>query len=309
MCAGNMKTIETRAAMQADTQRAVGEGRCVVLVPTMGYLHEGHLSLIRLARTEANAHVVVSLFVNPTQFGPGEDFGRYPRNMDRDQRVCVEEKVDVLFCPAAEEMYASDHSVYLQEEKVSASLEGKHRPGHFSGVLTVVAKLFLAVQPTVAVFGQKDAQQLWLIRKMVRDLNFPVCIHAGPTVREPDGLALSSRNIYLEGGLREQAAGLSRALRHAVTLHGEGEKKSAVLRQAAIDSLQGFPDLQLDYIEIVDEETFAPVPLTHGRCRILIAARVGTTRLIDNMELVEGGGVHGATPDFFPTSCTCSGSQ
>ncbi len=282
-----MLTIKTIAEMQAWAGASQRQGRRIALVPTMGYLHEGHLSLIRLARERAD-QLVVSLFVNPTQFAPNEDFDRYPRDEARDAALCEAENVDVLFQPPVDEMYAPGHAVYVDEDGVARTLEGAHRPGHFRGVLTVVAKLFLAVHPDVAVFGRKDAQQLWLLQKMVRDLNFPVAIAAGPTVREPDGLALSSRNAYLEGALREQALCLSRALREARRRFQEGERNAYLLRGAMLDIISAAPDARMDYIEIVDAETFAPVAVVNRPALALLAVRVGGTRLIDNMELSEG---------------------
>lgn len=279
-----MQTVETIRNMQHRVRAVQCDGKRIGLVPTMGYLHEGHLSLIRLARAHAD-FIVASLFVNPKQFGPGEDFDRYPRDPARDICLLEAEQVDVLFCPSTEEMYAPGHQVYVTESDVSHTLEGESRPGHFEGVLTVVAKLFLAVQPDVAVFGRKDAQQLWLIRKMVRDLNFPIEVVEGPTVREPDGLAMSSRNAYLKGAVREQAACLSRALREAARLCAEGEHNAYRLRKVMMDVTTAAPDARIDYIAIVDRETFAPVTMVRGPALALLAVRFGATRLIDNMEL------------------------
>lgn len=264
------------------------EGKRIALVPTMGYLHEGHLSLIRLAREQADV-TVVSLFVNPTQFGPNEDYDRYPRDMPRDTALCADEHVDVLFHPSVEEMYAEGHSVFVEEDEVARVLEGASRPGHFRGVLTIVAKLFLAVLPDVAVFGRKDAQQLCLIRKMTKELNFPIDILAAPTVREPDGLAMSSRNAYLVGGIREQASCLYRALSEAARLCRAGRCNAYELRKAMMDVVSEAPEAEMEYIEIVEPGTFAPVTTVRGGALALMAVRFGRTRLIDNMELTEVG--------------------
>ncbi len=279
-----MQTIRTIQEMQQWTAGAQCEEKRVALVPTMGYLHEGHLSLIRLAREQADL-TVVSLFVNPAQFAPNEDFERYPRDYARDEERCAGENVDVLFHPSADEMYAEGHSVYVEDTNISRILEGEFRPGHFRGVLTVVAKLFLAVLPDVAVFGRKDAQQLWLLRKMARDLNFRVEISAGPTVRESDGLAMSSRNAYLKGALREQAVCLYRALQEAKRHYQDGERNVYVLRKAMLDIVTAEPDARMEYIEIVDAETFSPITVVYRPALALLAVRLGETRLIDNMDL------------------------
>lgn len=284
-----MKVINTIDTMQSCSREALSGGRTVALVPTMGCLHEGHLALIRRAREEAEL-VVVSLFVNPTQFGPDEDFARYPRAGDRDRALCEQEQVDVLFEPGTDEMYAPHHSVYIDESGVTPLLEGQSRPGHFRGVMTVVAKLFHATQPTLAVFGEKDAQQLWVIRKMVRDLNMPVNIISVPTVRESDGLALSSRNAYLIPEHRAQAVCLSEALQQAEERFRAGERNVYVLRKAMMDVVESHPDVEMDYIEIVDEARFVPVTTVLRPARALIAARIGGTRLIDNRLLNEAAG-------------------
>ncbi len=281
---GYMQTVEAIRDMQKLVCAVRRDGKRVGLVPTMGFLHEGHLSLVRLAREHAD-FTVASLFVNPKQFGPSEDFERYPRDQTNDIRLLEAEQVDALFCPPTEEMYAPGHQVYVTETEVSNTLEGESRPGHFQGVLTVVAKLFLAVQPDVAVFGRKDAQQLWLIRKMVRDLNFPIEIMEGPTVREPDGLAMSSRNANVTGATRKQAACLSRALRGAAQRCAKGERNAYQLRKAMMDVMVGSDEAQIDYIAIVDRETFAPITMVRGPAVALLAVRFGATRLIDNMEL------------------------
>ncbi|MGP3958330.1 pantoate--beta-alanine ligase [Nonomuraea sp. 3N208] len=253
----------------------------VALVPTMGALHEGHRSLIRLARARAD-QVVVSIFVNPLQFGPSEDFSRYPRTFDADLEVCRSEGVSVVFHPSAEDMYHPDRQVSLHSGRMGEIVEGASRPGHFDGVLTVVLKLFNLVQPHVAIFGQKDAQQLALIRRMVADLDVPVEIIGAPTVREPDGMALSSRNRYLSAADRQVALALSRALRE-----GAAEPAPSRIRAAARAVLDAAgPELDVDYLVLVDPATFTEVGETYsGEAVLAVAARVGATRLIDNVIL------------------------
>ncbi|WP_326646928.1 pantoate--beta-alanine ligase [Streptosporangium sp. NBC_01755] len=255
-------------------------GSALALVPTMGALHEGHRSLIRLARRRA-AHVVVSIFVNPLQFGPSEDFSRYPRTFDADLEVCEAEGVDVVFAPSVEDMYLPDRQVGVSAGQMGAIVEGEFRPGHLDGMLTVVLKLFNLVQPDVAVFGQKDAQQLAMIRRMVADLNLPVSVLGAPTVREPDGLALSSRNRYLSPEDRVAGLALSRALNA-----GAGQRTPAEIRRAALAVLEAEPSLAVDYLVLVDPATFAEVGDDHvGEGILAVAARVGSTRLIDNVTL------------------------
>ncbi|WP_432927269.1 pantoate--beta-alanine ligase [Microbispora sp. CA-135349] len=279
-------TVAADRAGLVKAKDALGPGR-IALVPTMGALHEGHRSLVRLAREHAD-HVVVSVFVNPLQFGPGEDFSRYPRTFDADLRACEEEGVRVVFAPSAEDMYLPDRQVEVSAGGMGGVVEGAFRPGHFDGVLTVVLKLFNLVQPDVAVFGQKDAQQLALIRRMVADLDVPVSIVGAPTVREADGLALSSRNRYLSEADRRTALALSRALRSGAARAGTTgpagilDAARAVLEEAA----RFDPPLLLDYLILADPATFAPVGDDHrGEAILAVAAKVGTTRLIDNMVL------------------------
>ncbi|TXK34597.1 pantoate--beta-alanine ligase [Nonomuraea sp. C10] len=266
------------ARNRTDLIKARGGGT-LALVPTMGALHEGHRSLIRLARDRAD-HVVVSVFVNPLQFGPGEDYSRYPRTFDADLAACREEGVDVVFAPAAGDMYLPDRQVSVCAGEMGRIVEGASRPGHFDGMLTVVLKLFNLVRPDVAVFGQKDAQQLSMIRRMVADLDVPVEVVGAPTVREPDGLALSSRNRYLSAGERRVALALSRALRA-----GAGEPTPARVRAAASKVLaEAPPELELDYLVLVDPATFTEVSDPYeGEAVLAVAAKVGATRLIDNM--------------------------
>ncbi|MEU3166166.1 pantoate--beta-alanine ligase [Streptosporangium sp. NPDC006930] len=279
---------------------AFSGGSALALVPTMGALHEGHRSLIRLARERA-AHVAVSIFVNPLQFGPGEDYSRYPRTFDADLEACSAEGVAVVFAPSAEDMYLPDRQVGVSAGEMGSVVEGEFRPGHLDGVLTVVLKLFNLVQPDVAVFGQKDAQQLAMIRRMVADLNLPVSIVGGPTVREPDGLALSSRNRYLSRDDRVAALSLSRALEAGAGQAldrgdgadetraleaGAGRRAPAEIRRAALAVLEAEPSLAVDYLVLVDPATFAEVGDDHtGEAILAVAARVGSTRLIDNVTL------------------------
>ncbi|GAA3253557.1 pantoate--beta-alanine ligase [Nonomuraea helvata] len=273
-----MELIVARSRDDLVKARRGGE---VALVPTMGALHEGHRSLIRQARARAD-QVVVSIFVNPLQFGPSEDFSRYPRTFDSDLDVCRAEGVDVVFHPDVEVMYASDRQVSVSAGHMGTIVEGAYRPGHFDGVLTVVLKLFNLVQPDLAVFGQKDAQQLALIRRMVADLDLPIEILGAPTVREPDGLALSSRNRYLSDDDRQVALALSRALRA-----GAAQLTPARIRAAAQEVLDAAGHgLEVDYLALVDPATFADVDEAYrGTAVLAVAAKVGTTRLIDNVTL------------------------
>ena len=247
----------------------------------MGALHEGHLSLVRAARRECSL-VAVSIFVNPTQFAPSDDFDRYPRTLEADSKVLEFEGVDLVFAPSAEEMYpASSTGTFLEVPGISERLDGALRPGHFRAVATVVAKLFNIIQPQAAYFGQKDAAQVAVLRAMVRDLNLPVDLRVCPTVRDADGLALSSRNRYLSPAERTAALSINRALRHAQTLVDAGAD-GRVIRPVMLDILRSTPDLRLDYVEIVDPHTLLPNPSARPPVLIAIAARSGTTRLIDN---------------------------
>ena len=257
----------------------------VGLVPTMGYLHDGHLELVRHARV-ANETVAVSVFVNPTQFGSDEDVLTYPRDVERDQVLLEEVGCDLLFHPAVEEMYPPGGAdIHVVPGKLSAVLEGESRPGHFRGVATVVAKLFNIVQPERAYFGQKDGQQLAVIRRMVRDLDFPVEIVAVPTVREPDGLAMSSRNTYLSLRERSAATVLYKALTRARELHLEGEQDAEVLRAAMFDILASEPLALADYVSVADPETLEEMALVESDAMASLAVRIGRTRLIDNVLL------------------------
>jgi pantoate--beta-alanine ligase len=253
-------------------------------VPTMGFLHAGHLSLVKLARERSDV-VILTLFVNPTQFGPKEDLAKYPRNFERDAALCREAGVDILFAPETAEMYAADASIYVAEEKLSRGLCGASRPGHFRGVCTVVAKLFNLCLPHVAVFGEKDAQQFRIIRRMTRDLNFPVEIVSGPTLREADGLAMSSRNTYLSDAERQQALVLKRALDEAARRFRAGERDATEFKAAMREIITQVPAAKIDYIEMVDGETLEPVQTLEKPALVALAVFIGKTRLIDNIVL------------------------
>jgi pantoate--beta-alanine ligase len=280
-------------ATVAEVRRAVAEGRgrglTVGLVPTMGALHAGHTRLIRAARRETGL-VVVSVFVNPTQFGPHEDFARYPRPFAQDLALCAAEGVDIIFRPEPAELYPPGFRTYVEVHGLQDVLEGASRPGHFRGVATVVLKLFNIVGPDAAYFGQKDAQQARLICQLVRDLDVPVTVRLCPTVREPDGLALSSRNQYLDPQQRQDARVLFRALEEARLLAEAGERDAARLRRALAERVAAVPGARLDYAAVVDEDTLAPLERLGGRVLVALAVHIGTTRLIDNvvLELPEG---------------------
>jgi pantoate--beta-alanine ligase len=263
-------------------------GERIALVPTMGALHEGHLALVDRAR-EQSRRVVMSLFVNPLQFGPGEDFARYPRNRERDAQLAEARGVDILFAPHPDELYRAGRAVSVVPTALASRWEGAARPGHFTGVLTVVAKLFNIVQPNVAIFGQKDIQQATLIRAMVRDLDFPIEIVVAPTVREQDGVALSSRNAYLSAQDRERARILSRALFAMRDAFAQGERSTAVLDALGKSHLRLEPEVTVEYLAVMDPETLEPVQRASPGCVVAIAARVGQTRLIDNVILGEAG--------------------
>lgn len=284
-----MKIVRSISALR---KALGGSSHPRVCVPTMGALHKGHLELLKKGRVLANqgtkgtqktkGTLVATIFVNPTQFGPKEDLSRYPRPFERDAKLCKEAGVDVLFAPETVGFYPADFSTWVEETALQNVLCGKSRPGHFRGVCTVVAKLFHVVQPDVAVFGQKDFQQLAIIRRMVRDLDFPIRIVGVPTVREADGLALSSRNAYLTPEERAQAPVLRRALLKAKTL---SEQKPAAIRNAVVKMIRTAPLARVDYVEIVDAETLAPVGPKTGERLIAVAVFFGRTRLIDNLLL------------------------
>ncbi len=277
-----MKVVTTIAEVRALTPRVPR-----VLVPTMGALHQGHLELIRVAREKAgaNSEVAVSIFVNPLQFEPGSDYDRYPRVAERDEKLCHDAGVDLIFHPAAGEMYAANRSIAVEENVLSERLCGSSRPGHFRGVCTVVAKLFNILQPALAVFGEKDFQQLAIIRRMVRDLNFPIEIVGVPTVREPDGLALSSRNQYLTPEERTQATSLRRVLLEAAALAEKGERSAGRLIGHVENVVRQSPLARIDYVDLVDPVNLRPVEEGAPGALLALAVFFGKTRLIDNIRL------------------------
>ena len=259
-------------------------GGTVGFVPTMGYLHEGHMSLVKQALAE-NPVVIVSIYVNPAQFGPKEDFGAYPRDLNRDLELLRDAGVNVVFVPSDEEMYPSEFSSWVDVEKVTERLEGASRPGHFRGVATVVAKLFGIVRPSRAYFGQKDAQQVIVIKRMAVDLNMGIEIVAVPTLRESDGLAMSSRNTYLNSGERQAATILFKALTVARQLTSDGEKDAERIRGQMISIIQKEPLASIDYVSIAHADTLRELDLIESPALALLAVRIGRTRLIDNMVL------------------------
>ena len=280
-----MRVITTVEEMRTASRAACEAGRRRRgLVPTMGALHEGHLSLVRLGRAQCD-WVAASIFVNPLQFGPNEDLASYPRQLERDRQMLEAEGVDALFAPPVEEMYAAGAVTVVEVQGMSERLCGRSRPGHFRGVTTVVAKLFAIVEPEAAFFGQKDAAQAAIIRRMARDLNLPVEIVVGPTVREADGLAMSSRNAYLDSNQRRAATVLYRTLQRVEALAAGGERSAARLIQAARDIFAQEPSVRVDYLEIVDPESLTPLSDVSSGALVAVAAYLGATRLIDNIVL------------------------
>ena len=280
-----MKVIRSIKAMSGFSSETAAGGRKTGFVPTMGALHAGHVSLIRKARRDNDA-VVVSVFINPLQFGPSEDFRRYPRDYASDAGICRAEGVDVLFCPSAQEMYGPGFRTFVEVEGMSDVLCGRLRPGHFRGVATVVLKLFNIVSPRTAYFGAKDAQQAAIIKRMTADLNLPVRIEILPIVRGPGGLALSSRNAYLGDNQKEQALCLFRSLREAARLVEAGERRSSRIKESMRRIISGCPQAETDYIEIVDPRTMETLKsIGGGKCLVALAVRVDGIRLIDNVTL------------------------
>jgi pantoate--beta-alanine ligase len=282
-----MQVVRTVSAMQRQAKMWQARHVPVAFVPTMGFLHEGHLSLVARGRREVGraGQVAVSIYVNPAQFAPNEDLAAYPRDFSRDRKLCSQAGVDVLFAPSNREMYPEGFSTYVAEERLSQSMEGAARPTHFRGVTTVLAKLFHIVRPNVAVFGAKDFQQAAVVRKMVRDLNFPVKIIVGPTVREPGGLALSSRNKYLTLDQRVQAAILRRAIQRAREAVARTSMPAVSLRAELRALIATQPQSRLDYIEFFDPQTLAPVQKVRRGTQLALAVFIGKTRLIDNARL------------------------
>jgi pantoate--beta-alanine ligase len=276
-----LKIIRTIEEMQriAESQRC--QGRRVALVPTMGYFHEGHLNLMRIGRQRGDC-LAVSIYVNPTQFAPTEDFEAYPRDFERDQRLAEEVGVDLLFCPDNHEMYPQGYQTYVEVEGVTRNLCGISRPRFFRGVTTVCSKLFHIVKPHLTVFGQKDFQQYITIKRMIRDLNMDIEVIGMPTTREPDGLAMSSRNVYLKPSERESALSLSRSLRLAKELYGRGERDTACILSGVRELISRQPHTKIDYAQICDTATMADVPIIETESVLALAVWVGKTRLIDN---------------------------
>ena len=276
-----MQIIHHLADMTRWSNEVIAGGKALALVPTMGYFHAGHLSLMRQAGRLAD-HVVVSLFVNSLQFGPREDLSRYPRDLQRDARLAENEKVDILFVPTSEEMYAPDFNTRVRVNGITDTLCGQQRPTHFEGVTTVVAKLFNIIKPHCAVFGQKDFQQLSVIRKMVRELNWDIEIFAHPIVREEDGLAMSSRNTYLSSEERSKALCLNKAIQHAKARFADGLDDSDLLISEIRDIISANSGVSIDYISVVDKDTLSDKEVIDSQSVLALAIKVGGTRLIDN---------------------------
>lgn len=279
-----MHVVATIAAVRAAVSAAREAGASIGFVPTMGALHEGHLSLVARSRRETD-FTVMSIFVNPLQFGPNEDLSRYPRPVDEDERLAEAAGVDLLFRPEVEDMYPSGRTVTVNAGPLGAGWEGASRPGHFDGVLTVVAKLLNIVEPDTAIFGRKDLQQAALVRALVRDLDFAVSVIVAPIVREKDGIAMSSRNRYLNEEDRKRATLLSRALRAIRDTYSSGERSVERLERSGTDVLASDPSVKVDYLAVIDAATFAKPAAATDESAAIVAARVGNTRLIDNMQL------------------------
>lgn len=279
-----MQVAQTIAAVREALDAARREARRIDLVPTMGALHAGHLSLVDAARRRGGC-VVVSIFVNPTQFGPREDYHAYPRNLDADLDACRAAGVDVVFAPSVEEIYRPDRQTTIHVASVTERLCGPHRPGHFDGVALVVTKLFNIVRPHAAYFGEKDYQQLVMIRRLARDLDLDIEIVGCPIVREPDGLALSSRNAYLSAAERQRALAIYRALQKGADLVARGQRQAPALEAAMRNELLAAQVFDIDYTSVVDAETLAPVERVERPAVLAIAARIGRTRLIDNVRV------------------------
>lgn len=277
-----MEIIQRILPMKESSKKARSDGKVIGFVPTMGFLHEGHLTLVREAKKMSDI-VVVSIFVNPTQFGPAEDFEKYPRDPTRDAELLSNENIDVLFMPKPEEIYPSNYHTYVKVRDLSETLCGVTRPNHFEGVTTVVMKLFQIVEPHFAFFGQKDAQQLVIIRRMVKDLNMDVEIVRVPIVREPDGLAMSSRNTYLSPEERKAATVLYRSLDHALARIEEGERKTRTILKEMKEIIQTEPLARLDYLAAVDLVELKDLKTLKGKSLVAVAAYFGNTRLIDNI--------------------------
>jgi pantoate--beta-alanine ligase len=281
-----MEVIATVKEMRRRSEQLRQEGRAIAFVPTMGYLHEGHLALMREGKDRGDA-LIISIFVNPTQFGPEEDYERYPRDMQQDLKLAQKVGVDIVFTPSAHEMYPEGFQTSVEVERVTQNLCGISRPGHFRGVTTVVAKLFNIVKPHLALFGQKDYQQLVTIKRMVEDLNMDIEVIGIPTVRERDGLAMSSRNTYLNSKKRKEAARLNRALRKGEELFRQGEKNTAAILAIVRGIIEEAKPTTIDYIKICDTHTLEDIEEIKGEAIIALAVQTGKTRLIDNLILKE----------------------
>jgi pantoate--beta-alanine ligase len=277
-----MEIIQRTLQMKEASKKARSDGKVIGLVPTMGFLHEGHLNLVNEARKMSDV-VVVSIFVNPAQFGPNEDFDRYPRDITRDAELLTNENVDTIFLPKIEEIYPENYQTYVKVRELSERLEGASRPGHFEGVTTVVMKLFHIVDPHFAFFGQKDAQQMIIVRRMIQDMNMDVEVIRVPIVRERDGLAISSRNIFLTPEQRAAAPVLFRALEHAVKRVEEGERKSKTIMKEMNEMIESEKEARIDYVAVTDLVELKDIRTIRGRCLISVAVFFGTTRLIDNV--------------------------
>ncbi len=279
-----MEVIKEIEKMQRKSKELKSQGKKIGFVPTMGYLHAGHLSLVNLAKRHSDV-VVVSIFVNPLQFGPREDYVVYPRDLERDLKLLEKEAIDIVFVPSKEEMYPSDFQTYVEVTELTKGLCGVCRPGHFKGVTTVVLKLFNIVKPDIAIFGEKDYQQLKVVQKMVKDLNLDIEIISHPTVREEDGLAMSSRNTYLSEEERRSALALYQSLKLAERLIIGGEREPERIKGLVKEYIEKFPYNKVQYVEIVDSENLKPVERIEGEVLIALAVFVGTTRLIDNRRI------------------------
>lgn len=279
-----MRMIQQIAAMQSWSENQRCLGRRLVFVPTMGFLHEGHLSLVRDAKTRGDK-VIVSIFVNPAQFTPEEDFATYPRGLERDRQLLEKEGIDVLFNPSADEIYPEGYQTSIKVEKLGGLLCARFRPGHFRGVATIVAKLFNIVRPHLAIFGCKDYQQLQIVRQLVRDLNLPIEIIAHPTVRESDGLAMSSRNAYLDPQERKAALCLSRSLRMAEALTRQGERRAKIVLERVTGELKKESLARVEYVSLIDAESLQDVDQLERPAVLALAVRIGKARLIDNQIL------------------------
>lgn len=282
-----MEVISKVAELQERIKRWKQAGLTIGFVPTMGYLHEGHLSLVREAK-KRNDRAAVSIFVNPKQFGPAEDYNVYPRDFNRDAALLEKEGVDLIFYPGVEEMYPAGYKTYVEVEDLENKLCGRSRPGHFRGVCTVVLKLFNLIQPDEAYFGWKDAQQVIILKKMVEDLNLPVKIRPMPLIREEDGLALSSRNIYLNQQERQAALVLYRSLLLAEKMIKNGEREADRIREQMVNLISAEPLARIDYVEIVDPQTLEPLVTIDGDALVAVAVYFGRTRLIDNLRFISG---------------------